>query len=296
MRHAMKSTILRRLALVVASYLLAACAPSYNPSSYSSSSTTPGLKISAPAAVVALSGALQFTASGGVPPYSYSVSTANGGTISATGLYSAPAAAILATVVVTDASNSSALFNFTVESFSMSAATSIVNAGGTVQLTAINGIAPYVYTITTPATGGGSVSSTGLYTAPTSVAAPINVLITAIDANGDSATSSITVDPHVPVLSCTGNYNANLSTAPYAMAITENSATNTFTGAFAGSAITGTCINGTITFHFNAVPSTIYAGTYKVQGTVVVMSGTATFATQPSQSWGATSSTAAIYY
>jgi hypothetical protein len=73
----------------------------------------------------------------------------------------------------------------------LTAPTSIIAPGATLQFTASGGTPPYTYSLTT---GIGSVDpNVGLYTAPTSVTTQTSVTVRAQDSVGDFATDTITI-------------------------------------------------------------------------------------------------------
>ena len=155
--------------------------------------TTSTLMISPTSSAVSPLNNLQFSASGGSPPYTYSV-VSGSGTITSAGLFTAGSMTGLATVAVHDAAGSVMLAYVTVGSgtttssvLTMTPSSATVVPGGTVQLTAANGTPPYSYSMHA---GDGSVNSTGLYTASTSVGSSI-VMVT--DNVGAKAYSYMTI-------------------------------------------------------------------------------------------------------
>lgn len=287
----------------------------YNTSTTASSSPSPTpspsvsvapLAISASTNRIALSGSLKIAVTGGVTPYNYAVTSpaTGGGTIDQAGNYMGPAAATLVIVTVTDAAKSTVQYGFSVESIALSPATATVIAGGTVALTPSNGIGTYTYAITSPATGGGTVSAQGLYTAPASVAQTIAVTVTVTDAQGATSSSVITVNPKPSILSCAGTYSAVFSSTPtvYTIVVTQAVANGPISGTFAGAGviygITGTCSGGQMVINLTGL-NVSYPANYAASGNVVQLTnGTivSNGAVLAGYSWTGTSTTAPVYY
>jgi len=153
----------------------------------------------------------QFTAAvanGCTAGVTWTVSPATGaGTISAAGLYTAPATitaqqTVTITATSTADTTKSATATVTLEppvTVTVSPTTATLNGGQTQQFTATVGNTTNLavaWTVT-PATGAGTISSSGLYTAPASVAAQQTVTITATSqANTTkSAAATVTLEP-----------------------------------------------------------------------------------------------------
>jgi hypothetical protein len=136
-----------------------------------------------------------FTASGGVPPYAWSLSAnGSGGSITPGGIYTAgPTGSVSDTITVTDSLGSTRTALVTVPARLTIAngggGTTTVPAGGQVTLTASGGSGPYTWTMTTNGSGG-TVTSGGAYTAGPNAGTDT---ITVTDANGGSTTITITV-------------------------------------------------------------------------------------------------------
>lgn len=172
----------------------------------SGSSTPPlqnaSISISAPASSVNLNGTLQFTASitGSTGTALWSV--AGGGSISSTGLYTAPAtmpSSSSVTITAKLSTDNSVSANKVITlvapvSISISAPYDSLGVGGTLQFTAtITGSSgTAVWSISS---GAGSISSSGLYTAPSTLPTNTDVTVTAnlSTDNTVSASTSITI-------------------------------------------------------------------------------------------------------
>ena len=133
---------------------------------------------------------LQFTASGGVMPYSWSSSNINVATVNNTGVLTARAAGSVM-VTVTDSSGATATTSaITVQAAGLSITpnTGSIAVGATLQFSAGGGTAPYYWSVSNVYVA--SVNSSGLLTGRTAG----NVTVTVIDSQGHSASSgSITI-------------------------------------------------------------------------------------------------------
>jgi hypothetical protein len=114
---------------------------------------------------VPASNELQFSAAGGTGPYAYSMES-GAGSVSPSGLYTAPAATGTDRVRVTDTAGRSRVATITVtpqQPIGVSPSSIILLTGGTFDFTASGGISPYSYSVFS---GGGSINAAGRYTAP----------------------------------------------------------------------------------------------------------------------------------
>jgi hypothetical protein len=136
-----------------------------------------------------------FGASGGTPPYTWSLAANNsGGSITSAGVYTAGATGSVTDVVrVTDSlgATSSATVTVPAQLTITNGVGGNVNAsaGGQLTLTASGGTGPFTWTMTTNGSGG-SVTSGGAYTAGPNAGTDT---ITVTDANGGTSTITITV-------------------------------------------------------------------------------------------------------
>ena len=140
-------------------------------------------------------GTYSFSATGGVEPYHYFLVTGEGSINEFSGVYTAPANAGNAIVVVEDSEGEDAYANVTVQgidlNLTLSPSTATVNEGGTYQFSTSGGTAPYTYEVIS---GVGSINTkTGLYTAPQSTG---SASIEVTDAQNEKSYASVTViDP-----------------------------------------------------------------------------------------------------
>jgi PKD repeat protein len=162
------------------------------------------LALAPASATIAASDAVTFTASGGVPPYSYTVFS-GGGTISGSGAYTAPSATGTAVVRVTDAVANSVSASITINpAMAIAPVTKTLLVGTSSSFGASGGVPPYAFSVVTGGAGG-TIDSSGAYTAPASAGTDT---VRVADSIGNAASAAVTV---VAVLS--------ISPASYAMAL-----------------------------------------------------------------------------
>ncbi len=177
-------------------------------------------------ATLAAGTTLQFNATGGTAPYTWSVSDTTVATIDATGLLTALAPGQV-TVTATDANGLAGTASVTVTTVVVSPDTAVLQVGDTLQFTATGGAAPYTWSVsdTTVATID---AATGLLTA----VAPGTVVVTATDADGISGSSGVitVTDNHVisitPYTATVGRFGTIQFTAdggvgPYTWSLTN---------------------------------------------------------------------------
>lgn len=167
-------------------------------------------------AVLAAGTSLQYLASGGTAPYSWSVSNTTVASINpATGLLSALSAG-QARVIATDANGISGETQLTVTTVVVNPTSATLLVGDSQQFSAIGGTPPYSWASTDPLVA--SVDSTGLVTGLTLG----SVLVTATDSNGfndaaDVIVSDIAISPNTVLLGVgdTQQFIASGGIAPY---------------------------------------------------------------------------------
>jgi hypothetical protein len=140
-----------------------------------------------PTATIGGGTSLLVGAAGGQGPFTYKV-TSGGGSVDASGHFTAPATAGTSVVSITDSLGSSTLVTITINpplSISPASATLTASSGQTTRLVGMNGIPPYQYSV---ASGSGTVSAQGLYTVGT-VSGVSTVQVT--DGQGTTATAQV---------------------------------------------------------------------------------------------------------
>lgn len=230
---------------------------------------TTALSISPAVAAVEVRHTVSFAAAGGIPPYAYSLA-AGGGSISAAGIYTAPSAAGSAAVTVRDAAGSSSVASVTVVAASplaISPGTLTLGVGATYQFSAAGGVSPYTFSLYS---GTGTVSGSGLYTAPGSVPSnPDTVRVT--DAAGSTADASVqvvaggsvNVSPSSPTVSEGGTvtFVGSGGTAPYTYSLSPATGAGSIgatTGVYtAPVAAVGTIATVTVTVTDSGTPASV---------------------------------------
>jgi RHS repeat-associated protein len=163
--------------------------------------------------------------------------TANAGTINASGLYTAPSSITTpqtATITATSQADNSTTGTATVTlsppiSVSVTPTTVTLFGGQTKQFSAtVNNASNKTVTWTmTPATGAGTISSSGLYTAPASIAAQQTVTITAKSQadNTTTGTATVTLSPpaSTPLIPATVSLTAS-QTQQFTATLSNNTA------------------------------------------------------------------------
>jgi hypothetical protein len=176
-------------------------APAVVSASTSATTSSAGVVIISPSSqTISPSASLQYSATGGTPPYTYSVASGGGSISSTTGLYMAPSAGATVEIAVEDSVGNYSYASLTISSSAilLSAASGGVNtASGTDQMTASGGTPPYTYSVTGCAltTGCGTIDpNAGIYTAPATLpATTTSVEIQAEDNVGSIAYTVINV-------------------------------------------------------------------------------------------------------
>ncbi|WP_291516487.1 glycine-rich protein [Bdellovibrio sp. ArHS] len=202
----------------------------------------PALQITPASKILAVNNTFAFTASNGVPPYSYTVN--NGAINASTGSYSAPAASGVATVTVADSAGNVATAAVTINaSLSLSASLSVIAANNTTTISATGGVPPYVYS---KDSGPGSVnSSSGIYTPGSSGSGVLKVT----DSLANTASVTVTVNAALAISPSTATVNINTTrtlsasggVSPYTFSlISGGGSIDASSGLYSAPATTGT--------------------------------------------------------
>jgi hypothetical protein len=141
----------------------------------------------------------QFSAAGGIPPFSFS-KVSGVGTMSAAGLYDAGAGSGESTVRVADSSGAASDASITVVAagvLGLNPLTPSIEEGKTQVFAGYGGSPPYSYSLSVSASGGSVNASTGRYTAGHSLGSGIDT-IKVTDGAAATVQTTITVIPAAP--------------------------------------------------------------------------------------------------
>lgn len=196
---------------------------------------------------VAVGNSATFSASGGLPPYSYSLVSGTGSVGSTTGSYIAGLSAGTEIVRVTDSLGGTSEAIITVNpALSLTPLNGTVLINQSMSFTASGGVEPRTFSLVS---GSGSInSSTGVYTAPS---APGSAQIRVQDSYGNSVVTNIaivdavTIQPLSTTLAVNNSYTFSASggQAPYVYSIfSGGGAIDASTGNFTAPPVAGTVV------------------------------------------------------
>jgi uncharacterized protein YjdB len=205
------------------------------------------LQISPTLQTVTTGGTLNMSASGGVSPYFYSISSGSGSIDSLTGVYTAPSTNTVANLIVTDSIGNTSSASITVTSvLSINPSSIHIVVGDTQIFAASGGTSPFTYSIVS---GAGTINSlSGLYTAGMT-SGPVVIRVT--DALGAIADAAVTVAPALVISPVSSNLIVNGTLAltvsggvgPHIFSIRSGAGSiNSTTGLFTASAAAGTTV------------------------------------------------------
>ncbi len=165
------------------------------------------LAISPVTQTMGINGTLNFSSTGGVVPYAYSIFSGSGSVNASSGLFTAPASPGTTVVRVTDSYGNTSNSTVTVTSgLSISPASVTLAVGNGITFVGANGATPYVYSIVS---GGGSINaSTGAYVAPAG-AGTATVRVT--DSLSVTADATVTINPALAISPATKTLAVNNS-------------------------------------------------------------------------------------
>ena len=154
----------------------------------------PALSISPAATTLAINNTFDFSLTGGVPPYSYSV-IFGGGSVNDSGHFIAPAAPGSSVVRATDSlgniSDSTLTINPGLEIVPLSKTLAVTNA---YDFSSTGGVGPFTFSLVS---GTGSVNAAGHYIAPVSAGSAV---VRVTDRLGNTSDASITVNPAIGII------------------------------------------------------------------------------------------------
>jgi len=228
----------------------------------------------APAAAdVAVGGQVVFAATGGDPPYTYTIVAGPGSVAGAT--YTAPGTPGTATVRVTDAFDVTSDATVTIhEALGVTPATATVLVGAQQSFAPTGGLGPFTWSVVA---GGGSVSD-GIYTAP---GAPGAATVRVTDALGQTADAAVSISaplslaPASVVLSpgASTTFSASGGVPPYTYTVVSGG------GSFSGATYTAPSSGSTAVVRVtDAVGATATAN-------VTLNAGSVAFTTAGSHAW-----------
>ncbi|MBI2606672.1 MAG: hypothetical protein HYW49_11400 [Deltaproteobacteria bacterium] len=203
-------------------------------------SITTTLALSPTSKTLAAGALFTFGATGGMSPYTYKVA-AGTGTITAAGAYTAPGTAGTDIIEVTDSAGNRAYGSALIAApLSILPALTYAATGHSVTFAATGGIPPYIYTLVA---GGGTVSPSGVFSAPST---PQTSLVRVTDSQNLTADATVNVyagpqiSPAAKKLAAgtSFTFSASGGTGPYAYSIIGSGGTiNAGTGAYTAPAV-----------------------------------------------------------
>lgn len=208
---------------------------------------TNSLGITPAAMTMAVNNTTQFSAVGGLAPFTYSILSGGGSINSSTGVFNAPATAGSVVVQVTDSLGSTANATVTVAAaLTISPATITKAVNSTQTFSATGGVTPYTFSVVS---GGGSInSSTGLFTAPATTSSVV-VRVTDALSNTSNATitvvSLLTITPAIKTLAVnnTFSFSGTGGQSPYVYSVLSGGGSiNSSTGLYTAPATIGSAV------------------------------------------------------
>ncbi len=208
----------------------------------------PALTLSPTTSYVVTSTTNNLTAAGGVPGYTYAITSVNpastASVIDAAGAFTSGSTTGAVTVQVTDTAGHTATSTVTIYNALIMSPTAVTLAiNSTQSFPASGGVGSLTYSVPT---GGGSITAGGLYTAP-AIAGTATVRVQDTIGNFVNATvtivSTLTINPqnlNLPVFS-TATYGAILGTSPYVFSVTAGTGTiSSLSGVYTAPGVIGT--------------------------------------------------------
>lgn len=191
------------------------------------------VQISPTSKTLAVNNTANFSASGGAPPYTFTITSGTGSVTSSvtSATYTAPATSGAAILQVTDAFNSVAQTSITING-----AIALTPSGWTMVVNEIKGfiasggVPPYSYSVTSGTSSGTINSTNGTFAA---LSLPGSAVITATDSLGNTVNSTVNVNDILAITPQAGNvvtngsltFNGSGGIAPYTYSVTGGSGT-----------------------------------------------------------------------
>ena len=198
MKTARTRSMAGNLALIsamLAPFVFFACNNSSFYTALGNKATVGKLSISPVSATVPVNGTVTFSATGGVPPYTFLLLSGPGAIASATGVYTASATAGAVSVEVKDVQGSTNTASITVTSsagpLTLTPTSVSMNVSGSLTFVATGGTPPYAFSIQTAGSGTPTVgATTGTYTTGASTGSDV---VKVTDGTGLTSTSTVAV-------------------------------------------------------------------------------------------------------
>lgn len=254
------------------------------------------LAITPASQMMGINGTLNFSSSGGVIPYTYSVFSGGGAINPVTGAFTAPATPGTTVVRVTDNVGNIASSTITVTSgLSISPASSTLAVNNTVTFVGANGAASYTYSIFS---GGGTINgATGLYTAPATAGSAV---VRVTDNLGAIASANITINaalvimPAAKILAVNNVFifSAAGGVSPYTYSVASGGGTiNGTTGGYTAPATAGIAVVRVTDGLGNVSNSNV-----NINATLAITPATATIASTGSLTYASTGGVAPVTF
>lgn len=254
------------------------------------------LAITPAAQTMGINGTLNFSAMGGVVPYTYSVFSGGGSINASSGVFTAPGAAGSTVVRVTDSIGNFANSAVTVTAgLSISPASVTLAVNNTVTFAAANGATPYTFSILS---GTGTVNPTsGLYTAP---AAAGSAVVRVTDNLGATANANVTVNAALAISPATKTlavnnvftFTATGGVSPFTYSVFSGGGViNASTGAYTAPAVTGSAVVRVTDGLGNIASSTV-----TINAALLISPLTATISSTGSQAYSSTGGVSPFTY
>ena len=174
------------------------------------------LKLSPSSVTVIPDASVTFSASGGNPPYTFSVVSGLGTVDPATGEYIAPSVETTAVIMVTDNAGESGTATVSVvaalAALAISPTSASVSSGSSITFVATGGVSPYTFTIQTNNSGGSIDSGSGAYNAGPTTGVADTIIVT--DSDTPAQTCAVPAVVSVTAVVTNVDYTISADTLP----------------------------------------------------------------------------------